>query len=120
MNFPVGVSIDSESGFLTIVEHKYTSLYELIHYGNPIPAYIKRAILINLARLLTTFHFLALFHGHLSSHNIFVDFKPEAENDDDVIVVRVGQAELKDLSIYANLFYQYRDKSVWSAPECLQ
>jgi hypothetical protein len=34
--------------------------------------------------------------------------------------VRVGQADLKDLSNYANMFYDYRDKNVWSAPECLK
>jgi hypothetical protein len=31
VNFPVGVSIEDQSGFLTIVEHKRTSLYEVIH-----------------------------------------------------------------------------------------
>ena len=34
--------------------------------------------------------------------------------------MRVGQADLKDLSTYANMFYDYRDVNVWSAPESLK
>lgn len=34
--------------------------------------------------------------------------------------VRLGQADVKDLAKYANMFYNYRVASAWSAPECLR
>lgn len=79
VNFPVGICLDAES-HLTIVEHKQVSLYEILHSldgaARPevLTPLVKRAILINLARLMNTLHSLLqpIYHGHLSSHNVFV------------------------------------------------
>ena len=85
--------------------------------------------MVALARIMNTFHiqFDPVFHGHLSSHNIFIEY-PSNEDAAEMewtdlqqaVKVKVGQAELKDLAKYANMFYDYRVVSIWSAPECLK
>jgi hypothetical protein len=49
--------------------------------GRSISPFVKRAILIGVARLLNTLHqtLLPLYHGHLSSHNIFVELPEDGE-----------------------------------------
>ena len=147
--FPVGVCLDEESSFLTVIEPKQTSLYSVLHacdrlsvathsrstkingsiQGHTIAPFMKRAISIGIARILNSLHSIMqpVYHGHLSSHNVFVELpeNEEALNMDwstlqQKVVVRLGQAEMKDLAKYASMFYKYRPASVWSSPEVLK
>ena len=78
----------------------------------------KIAVLLELARILSQFHSLAVpfAHGSITSHNIFVEFDAESEKPH----VRIGELEMRDFKKYANMFYSYRSVSVWSAPEVLK
>ena len=78
----------------------------------------KRSICFNLAKILNSLHTAdpPLYHGHLSSHNVFI----ETSESEQEVKVQVGQAEMRDLAKYANIFYNYRVASVWSSPECLK
>ena len=58
-------------------------------------------------------------HGHLSSHNIFIELK-KLEAGKFSLRVRLADLENLDYMQYANMFYSYRLASVWSAPEVLQ
>ena len=58
-------------------------------------------------------------HGHLTSHNIFVDLKKIAIGTFE-IKVRIGDLENMDFMEYGNIFYGYKYTSVWSAPEALK
>lgn len=58
-------------------------------------------------------------HGHLSSHNIFVDLK-KVESGTFEVSIRVSDFENLDFMEYGNMFYNYRMSSVWSAPEVLK
>lgn len=58
-------------------------------------------------------------HGHLTSHNVFVDLKKTNSNVFD-LKVRISDLECLDLIMYANMFFDYRVASVWSSPEVLR
>lgn len=58
-------------------------------------------------------------HGHLSSHNFFVEVK-KIGSAAFSIKVRLADLETLDLLTYSNMFYNYRIASVWSAPEVLK
>jgi len=58
-------------------------------------------------------------HGHLTSHNVFVEI-PENPDEVDNLKVMVSEIELTEFKKYANMFYSYRNVSVWSAPEVLK
>ena len=58
-------------------------------------------------------------HGHLTSHNIFVDLKKIASGTFEVRV-RISDLENFDFMEYGNIFFNYRIVSVWSAPEALK
>lgn len=68
----------SDQKSIHIIQSEKLSLYELIHQcknAKTLTNYCKMYILINLAKILNTFHTLKhkpIVHGHLSSHNIFV------------------------------------------------
>jgi len=65
-----------------------------------------------------TFHsFIA--HGHLTSHNVFLEI-PEDPDKIDSLKVKISEIEMKEFKRYANMFYTYRNASVWSAPEVLK
>lgn len=55
-------------------------------------------------------------HGNLNSHNVFVEFDEETSKPH----VRIGELEMNDFKRYANMFYSYRNVSVWSSPESLK
>jgi hypothetical protein len=59
------------------------------------------------------------FHGHLSSHNVFVDLK-KVESGTFEVSLRVSDLENMDFMEYGNMFYNYRIATVWSAPEVLK
>lgn len=58
-------------------------------------------------------------HGHLTSHNIFVDIRKIASGTFEVRV-RIADVETFDFMEYANIFFNYRITSVWSSPEALK
>jgi hypothetical protein len=58
-------------------------------------------------------------HGHLTSHNIFVDLKKIASGTFEVRV-RISDLENFDFMEYGSIFFNYRIASVWSAPEALK
>lgn len=57
-------------------------------------------------------------HGHLTSHNVFLDIK-KIGPDHFSIKVRVTDLENFDFMQYSNMFFDYRITSVWSSPEAL-
>ena len=82
---------------------------------------IKYEIALQISRILLTIENLSTLqkHGHLTSHNIFVNLKKIAVGTFE-IMVRVGDIENYDFMEYGSLFYNYRYTSVWSAPEALK
>lgn len=70
---------------------------------------------------MNTFHAFnpPLVHGHLTPHNIFIEFQSYG-GPKKATGVRIGDFELGPLHKYASTFYQYRNVSVWSAPETLK
>lgn len=58
-------------------------------------------------------------HGHLTSHNIFVDLKKIGSGTFEVRV-RIADIETFDFMEYGNIFFNYRISSVWSSPEVLR
>lgn len=54
-------------------------------------------------------------HGHLTSHNIFIERDPT----DGVVKTLVADYEMLTFMKYANRFNNYRVASVWSCPEIL-
>lgn len=59
------------------------------------------------------------YHGHLTSHNVFVDIRKLGVATFSV-KIRLADLETFDLMTYANMFFDYRIASAWSAPEVLQ
>ena len=57
-------------------------------------------------------------HGHLSSHNVFIDLK-RVSRGNFKLKLRLADLENLDYMEYSNMFYKYRVASVWSAPEAL-
>lgn len=123
--FPRAVLMD-ETNTIHLFASRKTSLFEWLHKQQKSEAssspYTKLVLLLHLARILNTFHSLKPLqkaHGHLSSHNVFVEVPAdilEVENTK----VQVAEFELGDLNKYANMFYSYRNASVWSPPEVLR
>ena len=112
------------------------SLYELLHSdersefhfnsileGEPLftRIRIKYEIAFQIAKILLTMHNLSSIkhHGHLTSHNIFVDLRKIASGTFEVRV-RIADLENFDFMEYGNIFFNYRIVSVWSAPEALK
>jgi hypothetical protein len=63
-----------------VFSEKRLSLYEWLHIQENTETssspYTKLVLLINLAKIINTFHtlkYLQKAHGHLSSHNVFVE-----------------------------------------------
>lgn len=81
----------------------------------------KLTILIQVAKILNTFHCLqhkTWAHGNLTPHNVFIELpKNDVETE---VRVKLDGIEMTDLKKYANMFYSYRPCSVWSAPEVLK
>mmetsp|Transcript_40291 Transcript_40291/g.61482 ORF Transcript_40291/g.61482 Transcript_40291/m.61482 type:complete len:149 (-) Transcript_40291:500-946(-) len=109
------------------------TLYELIHSSSsegPAAAFrnepievrirLKYEIAFQLSKIMVTLHNLGSirFHGHLTSHNVFVSFKKIASRQF-MIRLKISDLETLDLMEYGNMFFNYRPVSVWSAPEAL-
>ena len=95
------------------------SLFQLIHEQqlNKQISYLDKIVIIReLSRILFNIHSLGIpiVHGHLTSHNIFVEFDKLYG-----IQVFLGDLEVSSLLKYANLFISYQIASVWSAPEVM-
>jgi hypothetical protein len=60
-----------------------------------------------------------MIHGHLSSHNIFLEFST-VSGVKRVSGVKIADIELAPLAKYAATFYNYKSLSVWSPPEVLK
>jgi len=58
-------------------------------------------------------------HGHLTSHNVFVEVKKLGVASFS-IKVRIADLEAFDFMTYSNMFFNYRITSVWSPPEVLK
>jgi hypothetical protein len=125
--FPKGVYVD-EHNSIHLIMPKRKSLFELVHDVDKstttffIPSYTKLVILTQLAKIINTFHSLKHLqksHGHLTSHNVFVEI-PEDLDEVDNLKVQVSEIETTEFKKYANMFYAYRNVSVWSAPEVLK
>ena len=82
---------------------------------------IKYEIAFQIAKILLTMHNLSSIkhHGHLTSHNIFIDLKKIASGTFEVRV-RIADIETFDFMEYGNIFFNYRISSVWSSPEVLK
>ena len=79
--------------------------------------------MIQLAKILNTFHCLrhkTWAHGNLTPHNVFIHLPENLQDFEHEIRVQVDGIELTDLKKYANMFYNYKAASVWSAPEVLK
>ena len=121
---PQGIHV-SRKMEITVVLPEMVSLNDFLHQPSSINGSEeglslskKIAVLLELARILSQFHSLAVpfAHGSITSHNIFVEFNDETDKPK----VRIGELEMRDFKKYANMFYSYRSVSVWSAPECLK
>lgn len=122
--WPLGIHV-SRKMEITVVLPELVSLHEFLHSPESINNSVeslslskKIAVLLELARILSQFHSLAvpIAHGSITSHNVFVSFDEQSERPR----VRIGEFEMRDFKKYANMFYSYRSVSVWSAPECLK
>lgn len=102
---------EEDSNFINLLKHE--SMYTKIR--------IKYEIAFQIARIMLTIHNLSSIkhHGHLTSHNVFVDLKKIGIGTFE-IKVRIADIELFDFMEYSNMFFNYRITSVWSAPEALQ
>lgn len=115
----------AENG-LNIFQPQMVSLFELLHCEER--SELKKAmtvgdkyqLIFNLAKIMNTFHAFSppMLHGHLSSHNVFLEFQTLG-GQKRFSGVRVGDIELTALIKYASTFYSYRNLSVWSCPESL-
>jgi len=123
--FPKGVYVD-EHNSIHLIMPKRLSLFEFVHNVTKsttsfsVPSYTKLVIMTQLARTMDTFHsFGHTAHGHLTSHNVFVEIPEDPEKVDN-LKVQVSEIEMTEFKKYANMFYTYRNASVWSAPEVLR
>lgn len=124
MTTPVGVYID-EKNTIHVISRERRSLFEVIHHQHEhvLTDFQKLTILMQLAKILNTFHCLphrCWAHGNLTPHNVFVEMVSNPENNETEIKVLLDGIEMTDLKKYANMFYSYRPCSVWSAPEVLK
>ena len=99
--------------------HNFHSIMK--HESNRAKIRVKYEIAFQLSKILLTIHSLGGIkkHGHLSSHNIFINLRRIASKSFE-LRVRVSDIENFDFMDYSNKFYNYRMVSVWSAPESLQ
>ena len=116
----------TENG-LTIFQPQMISLFELLHCDERselrknLTTLDKYHLAFSLAKILNTCHAFnpPIVHAHLSAHNVFVEFQsyggPKKASG-----VRLGDLELAPLIKYASTFYNYKNISVWSAPEILK
>ena len=121
---PLGIHVGSKME-ITVIIPELISLHELVYSPERLNGSEeglslskKIAVLIELAKLLNQLHSLGTpyAHGNLNSHNVFVELP---DNDNEPPIVRIGEIEMSDFKRYANLFFNYRSVSVYSAPECL-
>ncbi len=61
-----------------------------------------------------------MFHGHLNSQNLFVSLPDNPTQIESHLRVQVDGYETAELKKYANMFYSYKNVSVWSSPEVLK
>ena len=97
-------------------------MYELIQRQEKRLTQLEKLdILLQLAKLMNTFHNLAepLSHGNLNSLNVFVEHQ-EQQDGSRTPRVLIGEIEMNDFKRYANMFYSYKSVSISSAPECLR
>jgi len=59
-------------------------------------------------------------HGHLNSQNIFVSLPEDPGQLESHLRVQIDGFETTELKKYANMFYSYKNVSVWSSPEVLK
>lgn len=87
------------------------SLFQLLHIDKVVlPLKEKKNIIRNIGFIVQSLHEKEIFHGHLSSHNLFL-----AEGNRP-IVADFGLEKLKKL---AGLMINYTNKSIWSSPKQL-
>ena len=81
---------------------------------------LKYEIAYYLSQIMFTIHNLngVKAHGHLTSHNVFLDIK-KVSSKHFTIKVRIADIENFDFMQYSNMFFDYRITSVWSSPEAL-
>jgi len=125
---PMAIYISSQMQ-INIVMPRLVTLYEVIHESTRINSSDdgldvsqKLNLLIQIARILNTFHSLSppICHGNLNTHNIFLDLHSKDTDVNCDFMVRIGEGEMGDFKRYANMFYSYRSVSVSSSPECLK
>ena len=107
---------------ISVIVPQYQTLYELIKKNDKnLTQIVKLEILVQLAKLMNTFHNLAepLCHGNLNSFNVFVEYQEQSDGTKTPRVL-VGEIEMNDFKRYANMFYSYKSVSISSAPECLR
>lgn len=117
-----------EQNEIGIVLPKRVSLFELLHVRKEkLSRVTKLSILVELAVTLNTLHSIRpspIAHGHLSSHNVFLQLKegcsPEESRRQGSLLVLLAEVESSDLKRYENLFGDYRNANCWSPPECLK
>ena len=82
---------------------------------------VKYEIAFQLSKIMLTIHSIGNIqkHGHLSSHNVFVNLQKNSKNNFE-LRVRISDFECFDFMDYSNKFYNYRIVNVWSPPECLE
>lgn len=70
----------------------------------------------SLAKILYTLYNLSppVYHGHLTPHNVMVEITEEEE-----FRVMVSDLQLASILKHQNTYKQYKNVTVWSAPECL-
>eukprot|EP00359_Climacostomum_virens_P003130 CAMPEP_0204917296 /NCGR_PEP_ID=MMETSP1397-20131031/14906_1 /ASSEMBLY_ACC=CAM_ASM_000891 /TAXON_ID=49980 /ORGANISM="Climacostomum Climacostomum virens, Strain Stock W-24" /LENGTH=526 /DNA_ID=CAMNT_0052090089 /DNA_START=103 /DNA_END=1680 /DNA_ORIENTATION=+ len=87
------------------------SLYDILHTEKSELSYNDRLqIARQVAHCMFELHKLAVYHGHLSSHNILLD---------DQMIAYIGDVGLHKAKKYAGLMFGYSNKSAWSSPEQL-
>lgn len=88
-----------------------TSLYNALHISKLQMDFQKKlAILGQIAEILSDIHSEDKVHGHLTSHNIFLD-------GDEILISDLGFHKLKK---YVGIKNNYSYKSAWSSPEILK
>lgn len=103
------------------------SLFELLHCEEKqelrknLNVSDKYLLAFNLAKIFNTCHAFnpPIMHGHLSAHNVFVEFQSYG-GPKKVSGVRLADLELSPLIKYATTFYSYKNICVWTAPEILK
>ena len=107
----LGMHVDGSKLLLVHLFSPGGSLFTRIHQEREtFSGTEKLFILKSLAFALKNLHALGLYHGHLTSHNVFLDEKLNA---------RVSDIGLHKLKKYAGIILGYTNKSAWSSPQQL-